>query len=106
MRRSQHIFINPECPGTAYGMAYNCLACPDNALTCNDGYHIEHHLNSRTHWLELPARYMDNLQQHAEHQGEPGAQALPPNMLRHTQQWLPAPTRPRMHLSACRRAGW
>ena len=70
-RRSQHIFINPDKPDSPYGMAYNCLACLDNAVTFNDGYHIEHHLNSKTHWSELPVRYLDNLAQHAREQGRP-----------------------------------
>jgi fatty acid desaturase len=50
-------------------MAYNCLACPDNAITFNDGYHIEHHLNPRTHWSELPSRYLANVSEHAKHEG-------------------------------------
>lgn len=68
--RSQHIFIDPERPSSAYGMAYNCLACPDNAVTFNDGYHIQHHLNSKAHWSDLPQRFLDTLDEHARHQGE------------------------------------
>lgn len=44
---SQHIFVNPACPGSSYGMAYTCTNCPDNMLSYNDGYHVEHHLNSQ-----------------------------------------------------------
>ncbi len=68
-RRSQHIFVDVRCSRSAYGMAYNCLACPDNAITFNDGYHIEHHLNPRTHWSELPSRYLANVSEHAKHEG-------------------------------------
>ena len=67
--RCQHMFINPECPRSAYGMAYNCVASSDNSMTFNDGYHILHHLNSSTHWSELPSRFMKLLEQHAESKG-------------------------------------
>ncbi|BDA41658.1 hypothetical protein COCOBI_02-4390 [Coccomyxa sp. Obi] len=65
---SQHIFINPDNPSSAYGMAYNCVACPDNAITFNDGYHIQHHLNSKSHWSELPMRFLDTFDEHARQQ--------------------------------------
>ena len=70
MCRSQHIFVNPRAPGSAYGMTYNCIACGDNAMTCNDGYHIQHHLNSKTHWSELPVRFMESLEEHAAQAGD------------------------------------
>ena len=63
------MFVNPECPRSAYGMAYNCVASGDNSMTFNDGYHILHHLNSNTHWSELPARFMNLLQQHVATKG-------------------------------------
>ena len=50
-------------------MAYNCVASGDNSMTFNDGYHILHHLNSTTHWSELPARFMNLLQQHVATKG-------------------------------------
>eukprot|EP00884_Botryococcus_braunii_P009755 jgi/Botrbrau1/18781/Bobra.0386s0098.2 len=62
---SQHIFLNPARLKTPFGLTYNCLATPDNQKTFNDGYHILHHMNSRTHWSELPALFLKNLEQHA-----------------------------------------
>jgi hypothetical protein len=46
-RRSQHVFVDPSRPRSDYSLAYNCVACPDNQRTLNDGYHIVHHLNSQ-----------------------------------------------------------
>jgi hypothetical protein len=46
-RRSQHCFIDPSSPGSNHGLAYNCVGCPDNQMSFNDGYHILHHHNSQ-----------------------------------------------------------
>ena len=64
------MFVNPKAPGSAYGMTYNCIACGNNALTFNDGYHIQHHLNSRTHWSELPLRFVESLEEHVAQAGD------------------------------------
>lgn len=45
--RSQHIFVDPANPRSDYRLTYNCVDCPDNSRTFNDGYHIVHHLNSQ-----------------------------------------------------------
>lgn len=72
------MFVNPEQPRSAYGMAYNCLATGDNSATFNDGYHILHHLNSMTHWSQLPVRFMMTLDQHIENKGrQPTAHSTP-----------------------------
>lgn len=49
---------------SAYTMAYNCIAAAENQTTYNDGYHVVHHANSRTHWSELPQRFIDTLDIH------------------------------------------
>lgn len=68
--RSQHIFVNPASPADDYSLTYNCLACADNSKTYNDGYHIMHHANSRTHWSELPSAFLQQLQAHDDKDGE------------------------------------
>jgi hypothetical protein len=70
--RSQHVFVDPDSPGDDYTLTYNCLACPDNARTYNDGYHVVHHANSRLHWSELPARFLATLDAHDSRDGRPG----------------------------------
>jgi hypothetical protein len=58
---SQHIFINPSNPKSNYGLAYNCVNCPDNMRTFNDGYHIVHHIHSQMHWSELPYGFLKDI---------------------------------------------
>jgi hypothetical protein len=69
-RRSQHIFVDPDAPRDDYKLTYNCLACPDNPKTYNDGYHIIHHANSRLHWSEMPAAFVQQLELHDDKDGE------------------------------------
>lgn len=64
------MFVDPQAPGSPYRSTYNCLACPDNARTYNDGYHIIHHLNSRLHWSQLPQQFAATLAEHDENDGE------------------------------------
>ena len=51
---SQHIFVDPRKPECNYHLTYNVINTPNNQSSFNDGYHIEHHLQSRRHWTELP----------------------------------------------------
>lgn len=70
--RSQHIFLQPgESPSrSGYKNAYNCVADKGNQLTFNDGYHIQHHLNSQLHWSELPSQFVATLTEHGRQQGK------------------------------------
>ena len=56
--------LNQKYSQSAYTMAYNCIAAAENQTTYNDGYHVVHHANSRTHWSELPRRFIDTLDIH------------------------------------------
>ncbi len=67
--RCQHIFVDPDSPSNDYTLTYNCIASSDNSRTYNDGYHIQHHLNSRLHWSELPHQFMSALDAHDKHDG-------------------------------------
>jgi len=63
----QHVFVNPSCPRSNYGLAYNVINHPCNQRSFNDGYHLEHHLHSRRHWSELPRAFLANLPNYAPH---------------------------------------
>jgi len=63
---SQHIFINPNNPENNYSLTYNCIESTSNSETFNDGYHILHHENSRLHWTELPQKFADSIDKHAQ----------------------------------------
>jgi hypothetical protein len=45
--RSQHVFVDATAPSSPFQQTYNCIATLDNRKTYNDGYHIQHHFNSR-----------------------------------------------------------
>lgn len=62
--------MDPAAPDDDYKLTYNCLACPDNSRTYNDGYHILHHANSRLHWSELPSAFIQQLHLHDDKDGE------------------------------------
>jgi hypothetical protein len=64
--------VNPSSPEDDFSLTYNCLQWADNNRTYNDGYHIQHHSNSRTHWSELPTVFMKQLALHDEKDGEWG----------------------------------
>lgn len=63
---SQHIFVDPENPRSSFGLTYNCVNCPDNQKTYNDGYHVIHHVSETCHWSEMPQRYLDTMEKHSE----------------------------------------
>ena len=44
--------------------------------------HLQHHLNSKTHWTQLPVKFTETLPKLSEHQGG----ALPPVKLAHSVQ--------------------
>lgn len=64
---SQHIFINPNLPDTPYGITYDIINSPTNQRTFNDGYHIQHHLNSKRHWTQLPVSFQEHQDEMATH---------------------------------------
>ena len=59
-----------DATGSAYKLTYDCIACKDNQVTFNDGYHIQHHLNSRLHWSELPQFFQKTIAEHGQHKGQ------------------------------------
>lgn len=63
----QHIFIDPDKPESDFGMTYSLVDCAKNQMVFNDGYHIEHHINSVMHWTELPSRFQKRLPDYKEH---------------------------------------
>jgi fatty acid desaturase len=63
---SQHIFVDPNNPRSNYHLAYNVINDQCNQRSFNDGYHIEHHLNSKRHWSELPSNFQQNYATYAK----------------------------------------
>eukprot|EP00802_Teleaulax_amphioxeia_P013124 Tamp_13172.p1 GENE.Tamp_13172~~Tamp_13172.p1 ORF type:complete len:390 (+),score=114.23 Tamp_13172:56-1171(+) len=63
---SQHIFVDPRNPEDNYHLTYNVINTPNNQTSFNDGYHIEHHLQSRRHWTELPEAFNEKLDVYAK----------------------------------------
>jgi fatty acid desaturase len=61
---SQHIFVDPQNYESNYGLTYNCMDCPGNQKTFNDGYHVVHHLNARLHWTEMPGYFHETVEKH------------------------------------------
>jgi hypothetical protein len=69
------VFVDPDKPRDTYRLTYNLVGSPENQLTFNDGYHLLHHLNSRTHWSELPSQLLASLHLHDENEGGAAAPA-------------------------------
>jgi len=63
---SQHCFVDPSKPHCNYRLTYNCVGTQENQKSFNDGYHCVHHKTSGLHWSELPSRFIDTLEDHAE----------------------------------------
>merc|ERR1719394_13159 len=55
---SQHCFVNPKNCRSSYGLAYNIINAKVNLGFWNDGYHLQHHANSRTLWRDLPTAFL------------------------------------------------
>jgi len=76
---SQHILVDPRIlsygvtPGNKASYKYNCalainvINTKENLYSFNDGYHIDHHVNSRLHWTEMAWHFYQNLEKFAEH---------------------------------------
>ena len=62
----QHLFVDPAKPRCNYHLAYNVINHPCNQRAFNDGYHVEHHVNSRRHWSELPRSFVRNLEKYRD----------------------------------------
>ena len=63
----QHIFIDGSGDTTPYSYTYNAVCTPHNQTSFNDGYHVEHHLNSRLHWSEFPVQLAKRLHLYKRH---------------------------------------
>mmetsp|Transcript_15123 Transcript_15123/g.38457 ORF Transcript_15123/g.38457 Transcript_15123/m.38457 type:complete len:387 (+) Transcript_15123:53-1213(+) len=64
---SQHIFVDNNKPSN-FRSTYNCLDCPDNTKSFNDGYHILHHKNSKMHWGVFPKDFVKTVDQMTKEQ--------------------------------------
>ena len=63
---SQHLFVDPDNPRSNYHLTYNVINDECNQRSFNDGYHIEHHVNSKRHWSELPSNFKQSLATYAK----------------------------------------
>ncbi len=70
VRRCQHVFVDPDMPHDTYRSTYNCLDCFYNRLTYQDGYHILHHSNAKTHWSDVPQTFLNKLDDHDNRDGK------------------------------------
>ena len=65
---SQHIFVCPDDPQNEYKSAYTCINSFENQKTFDDGYHVQHHLDSRMHWSKFATHFSqkETLEKHAK----------------------------------------
>ena len=61
---AQHAFIDPLRPDNIYTNSITCINTVYNKKCFNDGYHIGHHLRSSLHWTEMPANFLQNIEQY------------------------------------------
>lgn len=54
---AQHAFIDPDDWENPYRSITTFVNSGYNARCYNDGYHLNHHLRSSSHWTELPERF-------------------------------------------------
>jgi len=57
---SQHIFVEKK-GANGVGNTYNCVGTTYNSIAHNDGYHVLHHLNSQSHWEQLPSIFLKKI---------------------------------------------
>jgi fatty acid desaturase len=60
----QHAFVSPAAPENAYLASITCINSRYNRRCFNDGYHIGHHLQARSHWTEYPVEFEKNLDEY------------------------------------------
>ena len=54
---AQHAFIDPDDWANPYRSITTFVNSGYNSRCFNDGYHLNHHLRSSSHWTELPERF-------------------------------------------------
>jgi fatty acid desaturase len=60
----QHAFVSATHPDKPHLSSITCINTRYNRRCFNDGYHIGHHLNARSHWTEYPTEYRNNLREY------------------------------------------
>ena len=65
---SQHIFVCPDDPRNDYKSTYTCINSFENQKTFDDGYHVQHHVDSRMHWSTFASNFSrkETLEKHAK----------------------------------------
>ena len=65
---SQHVFVCPLNPRNDFKSTYTCINSFENQKTFDDGYHVQHHLDSRLHWTKFAVNFCtkQSLEKHAK----------------------------------------